>query len=349
LKIDETRKPQDGRFSFAGKHEGESIDFRVSTFPVVGGEKIVLRILEKGDKVFELEELGLMGRNKEILTKVIKETNGIVLMTGPTGSGKSTTLYALLQILNQEERNIVTLEDPVEYSIEGINQSQIKPEIGYDFSNGLRSILRQDPNVIMVGEIRDGETAELAIHASLTGHLVFSTLHTNDSIGSVVRLVDMGIEPFLLASSLRVLAAQRLVRRLCSHCRVEEKLPEDFYVKIERLVRDIDPEEIKKYGVDLSEGIKFYRGEGCDECGNTGLKGRLAICECFDVDAHAKRAITSSNREEELERIAKEQKMLSMKQDGLLKALKGMTTLAEVERITEGSLSVGGAIEDDKG
>lgn len=349
LKIDETRKPQDGRFSFAGKYEGDGIDFRVSTFPVVGGEKLVLRILEKGGKVLELEELGLLGRNKEILTRVLRENNGIILMTGPTGSGKSTTLYALLQILNEEERNIVTLEDPVEYSIEGINQSQIKPEIGYSFSNGLRSILRQDPNVIMVGEIRDSETAELAIHASLTGHLVFSTLHTNDAIGSVVRLVDMGIEPFLLSSSLRVLAAQRLVRKICPKCKIEQKLPEEVYSKVKILIDEIDPKEVEKYGIDLSQGLKFYVGSGCDECSNTGLKGRLAIYECFDVDNDAKDAITSGNREEELFAIAKKQGMLSMKQDGILKALKGITTLSEVERITEGSLTIGGAVEDDKG
>ncbi|MDH4330303.1 MAG: GspE/PulE family protein [Candidatus Moranbacteria bacterium] len=349
LKIDETRKPQDGRFSFAGKMEGDSIDFRVSTFPVVGGEKVVLRILEKGGKVLELEELGLLGRNNEILTEAIKENNGIILMTGPTGSGKSTTLYALLQIINNEERNIVTLEDPVEYSVEGINQSQIKPEIGYTFSSGLRSILRQDPNVIMVGEIRDAETAELAIHASLTGHLVFSTLHTNDAIGSVVRLVDMGIEPFLLASSLRVLAAQRLVRKICQKCKTEEKLPTEFYGKIKTLVHEIEDSEIKKYGIDLSKGIKFYYGAGCEECGNTGLKGRLAIYECFNVDNDARDAITSTDRDRALRNVSNKQKMLSMKQDGILKALLGMTTLAEVERITEGSLTVGGAVEDDKG
>lgn len=349
LKIDETRKPQDGRFSLSDEdaHE-EGIDFRVSTFPVVGGEKVVLRILEKDDKVLTLEDLGVIGRNGEILANATKESNGIILMTGPTGSGKSTTLYALLQSINQEERNIVTLEDPVEYSIEGINQSQINPEIGYTFANGLRSILRQDPNVIMVGEIRDSETAELAIHASLTGHLVFSTLHTNSALGSIPRLVDMGIEPFLMSSSIRVLAAQRLVRKICQHCKVEEKIPVEFYEKVKNIISEIDPREVEKYGVNPSGGIKFFKGQGCEECGNTGLKGRVAISECFEIDIDAKDAISSDKRNELLRDIAKKQGMINMKQDGLLKALKGWTTLSEVERITEGSLSIGGAEEDDK-
>ncbi|MFC1638064.1 GspE/PulE family protein [Patescibacteria group bacterium] len=350
LKIDETRKPQDGRFSLADEDEGEEgIDFRVSTFPVVGGEKVVLRILEKDDNVLTLKDLGVVGRNGEVLSRATEETNGIILMTGPTGSGKSTTLYALLQSINQEERNIVTLEDPVEYSIAGINQSQINPEIGYTFANGLRSILRQDPNVIMVGEIRDSETAELAIHASLTGHLVFSTLHTNSALGSIPRLVDMGIEPFLMASSIRVLAAQRLVRKICSKCKVEERIPTEFYEKIKGVVSEIDPAEIEKYGVDISGGLKFFKGQGCEDCGNLGLKGRVAISECFEIDNDAKDAISSEKRDELLRDIAKKQGMITMKQDGVLKALKGLTTLSEVERITEGSLSVGGAEEDDRG
>lgn len=221
LKIDEKRKPQDGRIRFEPE-KGDYIDLRVSSLPVMEGEKIVMRVLDKSANVANLDNLGLHGRAREILEKKIREPFGIILITGPTGSGKSTSLYAFLQILNQEERNIITLEDPVEYFLEGINQSQIKPEIGYTFASGLRSILRQDPNVIMVGEIRDGETAELSIHAALTGHLVLSTLHTNDSIGSIPRLIDMGIEPFLLASSLQAVAAQRLVRRICENCKQEE-------------------------------------------------------------------------------------------------------------------------------
>ncbi|MFC1645018.1 GspE/PulE family protein [Patescibacteria group bacterium] len=350
LKIDETRKPQDGRFSLADEADDVgSIDFRVSTFPVIGGEKVVLRILETDNNVLTLKDLGSIGRNEEILTEATKESNGIVLMTGPTGSGKSTTLYALLQSINQEGRNIVTLEDPVEYSITGINQSQINPEIGYTFASGLRSILRQDPNVIMVGEIRDAETAELAIHASLTGHLVFSTLHTNSALGSIPRLIDMGIEPFLMASSIKVLAAQRLVRKVCENCKVEEKIPEDFYVKIKSLVSAIDPKEVAKYGVDASGELKFYKGKGCEECSDTGLKGRIAISECLEINNEVKDAISDPRRDELLRDLAIKQGMITMKQDGILKAIKGLTTLSEVERITEGSLSVGGDMEDDKG
>jgi len=223
LKIDEKRKPQDGRFRMIMGKKG--IDFRVSTLPVIEGEKIVMRILDKDAGVVSEEQLGLSGTALANVNRAIQETYGMVLITGPTGSGKSTTLYALLKILNNEERNIITLEDPIEYYIEGLNQSQIKPEIGYTFASGLRSILRQDPNVIMVGEIRDAETAELAVHAALTGHLMFSTLHTNTAIGAIPRLIDMGIEPFLLASSLRMVIAQRLVRKICEGCKAKEEIP----------------------------------------------------------------------------------------------------------------------------
>lgn len=348
LKIDEKRKPQDGRFRVV--EDGHPVDFRVSTLPVVDGEKVVLRLLDKGNKVADLEAMGFYGRGKEIALKHIRDPYGIILITGPTGSGKSTTLYSFLQILNNEERNIITLEDPVEYSIEGINQSQIKPEIGYTFASGLRSILRQDPNVIMVGEIRDSETAELSIHAALTGHLVFSTLHTNSSIGAIPRMTDMGIEPFLLSSSLQVVAAQRLVRRICEKCKAETEVPHSMLEFVKKEVGEVAPEEIKNYGLDLSGGLKFYQGKGCEACNKTGYKGRVAIFEALEIDNEIKEIITEKkDNEQEIERHAKKQGMITIRQDGILKALKGLTTLSEVERVTEGSMSIGGEMEDDKG
>ncbi len=339
LKIDEKRKPQDGRFR--ATQDGKTVDLRVSTLPVVEGEKVVMRVLDKSDNIVDFKKMGLWGRNGEVLRTRIMEPYGIILMTGPTGSGKSTTLYSFLQILNQEERNIITLEDPVEYSIAGINQSQVKPEIGYTFASGLRSILRQDPNVIMVGEIRDGETAELAIHAALTGHLVLSTLHTNSAIGAIPRLVDMGIEPFLLASSLRVVAAQRLVRRVCPDCREEDEITPKLRKKLQETVDALPASEVKKYDYDPVKGVALYRGAGCDTCGNTGYKGRIAIYEALEVTDEVKRIITDERGNEgKLILEAKKQNMLSIRDDGILKAFQGLTTLAEVERVTEGSILI---------
>lgn len=337
LKIDEKRKPQDGRFRFA--ENGAEIDLRVSSLPVIDGEKIVMRILDKSGNMSDLDKLGLWGRNRDILTKKILEPYGIILMTGPTGSGKSTSLYAFLQILNKEERNIITLEDPVEYFMDGINQSQIRPEIGYTFAAGLRSILRQDPNVIMVGEIRDEETAELAIHAALTGHLVLSTLHTNDAIKGLPRLIDMGAEPFLLAASIQVLAAQRLVRRICSNCKTEAKLSPGMQQQLETERRKISIKELEDYKLNLNAPIKAYQGKGCDHCNRSGYQGRIAIYEVFDMTEAVKNIVTDKHGNEgELKKEAVNQGMLSMKQDGLLKVLLGITTIAEVERVTEGTL-----------
>lgn len=348
LKIDEKRKPQDGRFKVV--EDGMPIDFRVSTLPVVDGEKAVLRLLDKGNKDIDTDTLGLIGRSKDILLRKIREPYGIILITGPTGSGKSTTLYAFLQILNKEERNIVTLEDPVEYSVEGVNQSQIKPEIGYTFASGLRSILRQDPNVIMVGEIRDTETAELSIHAALTGHLVFSTLHTNTSIGAVPRLIDMGIEPFLLSSSLQAVAAQRLVRRICPQCKEVVSLPHAVVQNVRQEISAMLPEDIQGYGVDISGDLVFYQGKGCEECNNTGYKGRVAILEALEIDSELKEVISEHNgNESEVKQYALSKNMITMKQDGIMKMLMGLTTFAEIERVTEGSLSVGGDVDDDRG
>jgi type IV pilus assembly protein PilB len=345
LKIDEQRKPQDGRFQI--KEGGDITDFRVSTFPVVEGEKAAMRVLDRSSQVFDLKSLGLLGRNYEIFNKRIRDPYGIILITGPTGSGKSTTLYGFLKILNQEEKNIVTLEDPVEYYISGINQSQIKPEIGYTFANGLRSILRQDPNVIMVGEIRDNETAELAIHAALTGHLVFSTLHTNDAIGSVPRLIDMGVEPFLLSSSLRVVAAQRLVRKICENCKEEADISEEFSNKIKEELAEIPEKELKKYEVDLSQKIRLYRGRGCEECNNLGFKGRIAIFEVIEISDEIKDLITGKGGNEKDFKIqAKKEGMITIRQDGILKVLKGIIEMSEVDRVTKGNLNIGGEVED---
>ncbi len=334
LKIDEKRKPQDGRFRLNFK--GKDIDFRVSSLPVVGGEKIVMRILDKESGTSSIEALGLTGKARKDIEVSIKETYGMILMTGPTGSGKSTTLYTLLKILNSEDRNIITLEDPVEYYIEGMNQSQIKPEIGYTFASGLRTILRQDPNVIMVGEIRDAETAELAVHAALTGHLMFSTLHTNTAIGAIPRLIDMGIEPFLLSSSLRMVIAQRLVRRICESCKEEKEISEVIKARIMEKIKNVAQKEIENYGMDLSKGIKFYHGKGCEICGGTGLKGRLAIYEAVPVTEDIRNIIIEKRGNEEL--IKKERDkagVLTIEQDGVLKIIKGLTTIEEVERVTE--------------
>lgn len=339
LKIDERRKPQDGRFR--AEHGGESVDLRVSTFPVVDGEKVVMRILEKSQGLVDFDEMGLWGKIGELLLQKIREPYGIILMTGPTGSGKSTTLYSFLRVLNQEQRNIVTLEDPVEYSIAGVNQSQVNPEIGYTFANGLRSILRQDPNVIMVGEIRDGETAELAIHAALTGHLVLSTLHTNSALGAIPRLVDMGIEPFLIASALQVVAAQRLVRRICPRCKEEVELTPELRQRIEIVIEGIDPRELKRYGYDHRDGIHLFQGKGCEACGNSGYKGRIAIYEAFEVNDQVTNIIgDGGGSETRLGAEAKRQGMLTMREDGILKALRGLTTLTEIERVTEGKVLV---------
>jgi type IV pilus assembly protein PilB len=288
-----------------------------------------------------MNSLGLFGSSLDSLLLAIRETYGMILITGPTGSGKSTTLYSALKILNQEEKNIITLEDPIEYNIEGINQSQINSEIGYTFANGLRTILRQDPNIIMLGEIRDSETAALSVHAALTGHLVLSTLHTNTAIGAIPRMIDMGLEPFLLASSLRMVIAQRLVRKICENCREEIKISESMKNRVAEEIKNISPEEIKKYEIDLGSGLHFFKGRGCDKCGNSGLKGRLAVYEVVPISENMKNIIIEKKGNDNL--ITQErnkEKIVTMKQDGILKLLKGLTTIEEVERVTEGSIGL---------
>lgn len=326
LKIDERRLPQDGRFLI--QIGPKKIDIRVSTLPVATGEKVVMRLLDRTKGALTLEELGFMGHSLEVVKKSIKEPYGMFLVTGPTGSGKSTTLYSVLDILNREGVNIITMEDPVEYRMEGINQSQIRPEIGLTFASGLRSILRQDPDIIMVGEIRDKETAEMAVHSALTGHFLLSTLHTNTAVGAIPRLVDMGVERFLLTASLNMIVGQRLIRVICEKCKAEVKLSLTAQTSVEKIAAGLPESERKK--VDLKKA-KFYRGKGCAHCGREGYKGRIGIFEVLEVNDSIKRAILAAKTNREILELAqKEQAMLTMEQDGILKVLAGKTSVEEV-------------------
>lgn len=330
LKIDETRIPQDGRIT--EEINGKKIDFRISTLPVVDYEKVVMRILDTSVGAPTFEALGYRKEYIDIIKKEILKPFGLFLITGPTGSGKSTTLFAGLNLLNNEGRNISTLEDPVEYYIGGVNQSQIRPEIGYTFATGLRSLLRQDPNVIMVGEIRDRETAELAIHASLTGHLIFSTLHTNDVFGLVPRLVDMHVEPFLLAATLNLGISQRLARKICTHCKEPQEIAPETVEKLRKEILGI-PKKYYTAGFDPNGTLVFYHGKGCARCGDTGYSGRTACAELFQFTQQAKRLVEKGFPIDEVRAEAKSQEMLMLRQDILLKALEGLTTVEEVLRL----------------
>jgi type IV pilus assembly protein PilB len=316
LDITEHRTPQDGRIKV--NVELHPIDLRVSTLPTVFGEKIVMRILDLSSTLNDINKLGLNRLNLERFNKLIESPSGIVLITGPTGSGKSSSLYAALNKLNSEEVNIITVEDPVEFQIEGINQIQVNPNIGMTFAAGLRSILRQDPNIIMIGEIRDKETADVAIRASLTGHLVLSTLHTNDSLGTITRLVDMGVEPFLVASSLNGIVSQRLVRRVCRDCKEEHK----------PTIREL--EIFKSRGITIE---KVLRGRGCSSCNMTGYKGRIAIHEVLVVNDELRRLIMNRESMTKLKDLAVKNKTIFLIDDGLLKIKQGITTTEEVLRV----------------
>jgi type IV pilus assembly protein PilB len=336
LKIDETRKPQDGRFRFNITDSNgmeKSVDLRISTLPTVNGEKVVMRILDTSSDISSLENLGIWGRDLEVINSNISKPFGIILITGPTGSGKSTTLYAILKMLNQEGVNIITLEDPVEYYLEGVNQSQIRSEIGYSFAAGLRSILRQDPDIIMVGEIRDKETAELATHAALTGHLVLSTLHTNNAIGVVPRLIDMGIEPFLISSSLNVAIGQRLVRKICKYCKEEIKPTKVIEEIIRTELKDVPIDQLDN--IDIKKDIRLYKGKGCRECKNSGTSGRVGVYEVLSMTQELEAVISAKITDKDIEIEADRQGMRTMKQDGIIKALRGITTIEEVFRATE--------------
>ncbi|MBI4225184.1 MAG: type II/IV secretion system protein [Candidatus Sungbacteria bacterium] len=318
LKIDETRVPQDGRFH--AEIKGREVDFRVSTFPTAFKEKVVIRILDPAAGITDLKGLGLNRRNLTLTEDSIKHPYGLILITGPTGSGKSTTLYSLLQILNEERINIVSLEDPIEYYIQGVNQSQVRPEIGYDFAMGLRHILRQDPDVIMVGEIRDKETAQLAIHAALTGHLVLSTLHTNNAIGVIPRLIDMGVDPFLITPTLILAIGQRLVRRLCPDSR--KKVPLTGSIR-DAILREIEtmPEQVKQQTLaSLPEFI--YQSEVSPTCPK-GRRGRVGIFEMLSMTPQLEQIILSEASEANILNEAQRQEMLTLRQDGILKVLEG--------------------------
>jgi type IV pilus assembly protein PilB len=333
LKLDETRIPQDGRFS--AKIEGRDIDFRVSTFPTTLGEKVAIRVLDPRVGLKKFEELGLSGRNYEVIKSEIQRPWGMILATGPTGSGKTTTLYAILQLLNKEGVNIVTLEDPVEYFIEGINQSQIRPELGYDFATGLRSILRQDPDIIMVGEIRDEESAALAIHAALTGHIVLSTLHTTNAIGVIPRLIDMGIKPYLIPPTLRIALAQRLVRRLCENCKRKVRAKKEVVDLILKEVEEMPEREKKEAESKIKKPIYVYEPVGCPKCNRTGFSGRIAVFEVLAMTDRLAEIILKEPTELKLREEAKRQGMITMMQDGILKVLDGITTIEEVIRVAE--------------
>ncbi|OGZ20718.1 MAG: hypothetical protein A2654_01230 [Candidatus Nealsonbacteria bacterium RIFCSPHIGHO2_01_FULL_43_31] len=331
LKIDETRMPQDGRFS--AKTGGKDIDFRVSTFPTTLGEKVVMRILDPTEGVKKFEKLGLEKRNLAVVEKAAKQPYGLILATGPTGSGKTTTLYAILNLLNQETVNVITLEDPVEYFVPGINQSQIQPEIGYTFAKGLRHILRQDPNIIMVGEIRDEETASLATNAALTGHVVLSTLHTNNATGVIPRLIDLGVASFLIPPALRLAIAQRLVRVLCPDCKKEAVPSAEVKAMILKEIENL-PSLIKK-DVKVPSDFKIYEIKGCKKCNSSGYAGRIALFEILEMTSQLAEIILKEPNESRILEEARRQGMITMKQDGILKVLEGITSVEEVLRAAE--------------
>jgi len=342
LKIDEKRIPQDGRFTF--KLKDNVVDLRIATLPTVNGEKIVMRLLPKAAQAPTLGDLGLRGTALKSFEDNILKPHGIILITGPTGSGKTTTLFATLSKINSPKVNIVTLEDPVEYQIPGVNQVQINPTAGLTFASGLRSFLRQDPNVIMVGEVRDGETADLAIQASLTGHLVFSTLHTNSAAGALPRLLDMGAETFLLASSINCVVAQRVLRKICDNCKQEFDPPvpmvEDIKNNLGNLVGGKNFHLSEQEAKDLKEiegkaKFKLYKGKGCDKCGDSGYRGRVAIFEVLPITDKIGRLILERSPAGKIEEQAVEEGMVKLIQDGYLKIIEGLTTIEEVLRVAK--------------
>lgn len=331
MKIDELRLPQDGRFS---TFLDRKIDFRVSSLPTHNGEKIVMRILDPLVSNIDLPELGLYGHSLDLVLRNIEKPFGEILITGPTGSGKSTTLYSLLKRYNNEGINVITLEDPIEYFLEGINQSQIHEEIGYSFASGLRHILRQDPDVIMVGEIRDRETASLATNAALTGHIVLSTLHTNDAIGVIPRLIDMGVEKYLIAPTVNLAIAQRLLRKLCQNCKIKTKPNAGEKRIIEQAIKSLP----SVYRQDLPDGFDLiYKPlkEGCKECGGKAYKGRMAIFEILEMTNELERIILGQISEAKIREEAKRQDMIIMFQDGIIKVLKGITSLEELLQVAQ--------------
>jgi len=334
LKIDEQRLPQDGRADVTTK-DGREMDLRISTIPTVNGEKIVMRIQDKSRKIPNLSDLGISGISLKNLTEGLSSPNGIIINTGPTGSGKTTTLYSCLTKLNKTEVNILTIEDPVEIQLDGLNQSQVHHDIDYDFAAGMRSALRQDPDIIMVGEIRDKETAGTAIEASLTGHLVFSTLHTNSAVESITRLINMGIQPYLLTSTIELIIAQRLVRKLCDQCKKPVSTSQELIDMVKAAMDklsvqgEIDPA--------LLEGMQFYAADGCDHCNGVGYHGRVGLYEVFRMNNELRKLIAANASMLEIHDAAQVSGMVTLEQAGIIKALEGMTSLEEVYRVARKS------------
>ncbi|MDX8390470.1 MAG: type II secretion system ATPase GspE [Mariprofundaceae bacterium] len=319
LDIAEKRHPQDGRFRV--RIAGREVDVRVSILPTSHGERVVMRLLDRGQKMMSLRQLGMCDDHMKMMDRMVASPHGIVLVTGPTGSGKTTTLYGALMTVDRENRNVITIEDPVEYQLDGVGQMQVQPKIGVTFAAGLRSILRQDPDIVMIGEIRDLETAEIAIQASLTGHLVFSTLHTNDALSAIVRLQDMGVEPYLIASSLLAVQAQRLVRALCPHCKKARPVREDDW---------------RSLGVDVPTGIDtLYDAEGCDHCMHSGYLGRLGIFEMAPISDKLRNAIHDEKGLLELRRIAAQEQIKTLRQDAARHVAAGLSSVDEVLRVTQ--------------
>ncbi|MFH1304910.1 MAG: GspE/PulE family protein [Candidatus Omnitrophota bacterium] len=320
LDITETRTPQDGRFRI--RLEGREIDFRVSVLPICSGNKVVMRSLDRSNLSVGMSTLGFLPATMADFKEALSRPYGIILVTGPTGSGKSTTLYSILTEMNVPERNILTIEDPVEYQVAGITQIAARPEIGLDFASGLRALLRQSPDIIMVGEVRDFETADIAIKASLTGQMVLTTLHTNDSVGAITRLVNMGVEPFLVASSLTLACAQRLLRKICPHCKVEADIPKELIKQI----RDEYPE--------ASDVTEFYKGKGCKKCNDTGYLGRMGTLETLLVDEEIREMINQQKSEEEIRAYLQKKGVRTLRENAMVKFIKGLTTLEEVLSVT---------------
>jgi type IV pilus assembly protein PilB len=338
VKLDEHMIPQDGRFKI--QVQDERVAFRVSLLPVYDGEKVVMRVLHEGTKPLSLDGLGFLPNPRKAMESAIAKPHGMILVTGPTGSGKTTTLYSVLGMLNKPNVNISTVEDPIEYRMTGVNQSQVNPKVGFTFAMGLRALLRQDPNIIMVGEIRDQETAEIAINAAMTGHLVLSTLHTNDAATTLPRLSDMGVPPFLIAYTANIIVAQRLVRRVCQFCKEEYKLDSAATTelakvfstdKLSTLFKNNLPSDAK---VDPDDVTTFYQGKGCRRCGDTGYKGRQGIYEVLENSPEIIKLINQRASANDIHDSARKAGMITMLEDGLVKAKMGVTTISEVLRVT---------------
>ncbi len=339
LKVDEHRLPQDGRFKIT--KDEYKVSFRVSIIPTFDGEKIVMRLLNERAQILTLEQLGFQPKSFEMVKRNISKPHGMILVTGPTGSGKTTTLYTVLNILNTPKVNISTIEDPIEYRMPHINQSQVSPKIGYTFAMGLRAFLRQDPDIIMVGEIRDEETAEIAVHAAMTGHLVLSTLHTNDAVTTLPRLSEMGIPSFLIASTTNIIIAQRLVRKICTNCIQSYKLDKQTVeeltqqLDIPRILNKLEKEKIIADAEKGLESLLFYRGKGCKRCNNQGYKGRIGIYETLEIDEKISELILQKAPINEIKKHAEESGVLSIVEDGFIKAKNGITTIEEIMRVTK--------------